>query len=150
MFERRAFLRWATAIGGVLSGVLAGAPALRAFLSPTFRRRREEKWIRMGEVDQFDPDVPNKIDFVDAVSDAWVETRRLRSVWVYTSDGENFRVYGARKVWRQLRRDDLALRLLLCDVARGDAILGFGLLRLDGFGRRGVLRRDARRGHGRP
>jgi menaquinol-cytochrome c reductase iron-sulfur subunit len=93
---RRAFLRWATAIGGALSALLAGIPAARAFLSPTFRRRREEKWIRLGEVDQFDPEVPNKVDFVDAVNDAWVETRRLRSVWIYTEDGEAFRVYNGR------------------------------------------------------
>ena len=28
---RRAFLKWATAVGGALSGLLAGVPALRAF-----------------------------------------------------------------------------------------------------------------------
>jgi len=93
---RRKFLRWATAIGGVFSAFLAGVPAARAFLSPTFRRTREEKWIRLGEVDQFDPDLPTKVDFVDAVHDAWVESRRLRSVWIYTEDGEAFRVYNGR------------------------------------------------------
>lgn len=93
---RRTFLRWATAIGGALSAFLAGIPAARAFLSPTFRHTREEKWIRLGEVDQFDPDVPTKVDFVDAVHDAWVESRRLRSVWIYTEDGETFRVYNGR------------------------------------------------------
>jgi menaquinol-cytochrome c reductase iron-sulfur subunit len=93
---RRAFLRWATAIGGAASALLAGVPALRAFLSPTFRHSRPEKWIRLGEVDQFDPDVPTKVDFVDAVRDAWVETRRLRNVWIYTPDGETFRVYNGR------------------------------------------------------
>ena len=93
---RRTFLRWATAIGGALSAFLAGIPAARAFLSPTFRHTREEKWIRLGEVDQFDPDVPTKVDFVDTVNDAWVEARRLRSVWIHTSDAENFRVYNGR------------------------------------------------------
>ncbi|HEV2671335.1 MAG TPA: ubiquinol-cytochrome c reductase iron-sulfur subunit [Gemmatimonadales bacterium] len=93
---RRAFLRWATGIGGAASALLAGVPALRAFLSPTFRHSRQEKWIRLGEVDQFDADVPTKVDFVDAVNDAWVETRRLRNVWIYTADGENFRVYNGR------------------------------------------------------
>ena len=93
---RRAFLKWATAIGGFLSGLLAGAPTLRAFFSPTFRHERAEKWIRLGEVDQFDPEVPTKIDFVDTVTDAWVETRRLRNVWVYTEDGEQFTVYNGR------------------------------------------------------
>ncbi len=93
---RRAFLRWATGLGGFFSALLAGVPALRAFLSPTFRHKRQEKWIRLGEVDQFDPEVPTKVDFVDTVNDAWVETRRLRNVWIYTEDGEHFTVYNGR------------------------------------------------------
>lgn len=93
---RRAFLKWATGVGGVLSAVLTGVPAFRAFLSPTFRHKRQEKWIRLGEVDQFDPEVPTKVDFVDTVTDAWVEARRLRSVWIYTADGEQFTVYNGR------------------------------------------------------
>jgi menaquinol-cytochrome c reductase iron-sulfur subunit len=93
---RRRFLKWATAVGGFFSALLAGVPALRAFLSPTFRRQREEKWIRLGEVDAFDLDVPVKVDFVDAAQDAWVESRRLRNVWVYTEDGETFTIYNGR------------------------------------------------------
>lgn len=93
---RRAFLKWATGVGGFVSALLAGVPALRAFLSPTFRHTRQEKWIRLGEVDQFDPEVPTKVDFVDTVNDAWVEGRRLRSVWIYTEDGEHFTVYNGR------------------------------------------------------
>lgn len=93
---RRTFLKWATAVGGVLSTTLAGIPALRAFLSPAFRQRRQEKWIKLGEVDAFDPEVPIKVDFVDTVNDAWVATRRLRNVWVYTEDGEQFKVYNGR------------------------------------------------------
>jgi Rieske Fe-S protein len=93
---RRAFLKWATGVGGFVSALLAGIPAARAFLSPTFRHARQEKWIRLGEVDQFDPEVPTKVDFVDTVSDAWVEGRRLRNVWIYTADNENFTVYNGR------------------------------------------------------
>lgn len=93
---RRRFLRWATAVGGSISALLAGVPALRAFLSPAFRRSRVEKWIKLGDVDQFDPNVPTKVDFVDAVNDAWVEARRLRNVWIYTEDGEHFTVYNGR------------------------------------------------------
>ncbi len=93
---RRAFLKWATVVGGFLSALLAGVPAARAFLSPAFRHKRSEKWVRLGEVDQFDPDVPTKVDFVDSANDAWVETRRLRNVWIYTADGEHFTVYNGR------------------------------------------------------
>jgi len=93
---RRAFLKWATAIGGALSAMLAGVPALRAFLSPTFRHLRQEKWIPLGEAGAFDLGIPVKVDFVDSANDAWVETRRLRNVWVYTEDGETFTVYNGR------------------------------------------------------
>jgi Rieske Fe-S protein len=93
---RRTFLKWATAVGGALSAALAGIPAARAFLSPAFRRPREETWIKLGEVDAFDTETPTKVDFVDTVNDAWVATRRLRSVWVYTEDGETFKVYNGR------------------------------------------------------
>lgn len=93
---RRAFLKWATALGGFFSTMLAGVPALRAFLSPTFRRERKEKWIQIGDTAAFDINVPIKVDFVDTATDAWVEIRRLRNVWVYTEDGENFIVYNGR------------------------------------------------------
>ena len=93
---RRAFLRWATAIGGFFSTLLAGIPAARAFLSPSFKKTHQEKWIRLGEVDQFDRGVPTKIDFVDSGNDAWIETRRLRNVWIFTQDGEQFTVYNGR------------------------------------------------------
>ncbi|HUL49190.1 MAG TPA: ubiquinol-cytochrome c reductase iron-sulfur subunit [Gemmatimonadales bacterium] len=93
---RRRFLRWATAIGGSFALLAAFVPSLRAFLSPAFRRKRSEKWIRLGSVDQFDTTLPTKVDFVDTENDAWVETRRLRNVWIYTPDGEHFTVYNGR------------------------------------------------------
>jgi Rieske Fe-S protein len=61
-----------------------------------FRHKRSEKWVRLGEVEQFDPKVPIKVDFVDTANDAWVETRRLRNVWIYTPDGQHFQVYNGR------------------------------------------------------
>jgi len=93
---RRAFLRWVAALGGGLVALLAGVPALRAFLSPGVRRAAAATWIKVGEADLFEPDVPTKVDFVETVTDAWVENRILRSVWVYTDDGENFTVYSGR------------------------------------------------------
>lgn len=93
---RRAFLKWATAVGGFVAALLAGVPAARAFLSPVFGQKRPEKWVRLGEVGQFDTEVPTKLEFVDTANDAWVETRRLRNVWIYTLDGEHFTVYNGR------------------------------------------------------
>ncbi|HMA44669.1 MAG TPA: ubiquinol-cytochrome c reductase iron-sulfur subunit [Gemmatimonadales bacterium] len=93
---RRTFLRWATGVGAVVSAALAGLPAVRAFFSPVYRRPKRTTWVRLGEADQFEPDIPTKVDFVATVTDAWVENRVLRSVWVYTHDGENFIVYNGR------------------------------------------------------
>lgn len=93
---RRTFLKWATAIGSGLIGVLAGIPALRVFLSPAFRRGTETRWIKIGEADLFDPDIPTQVSFGETINDAWVQNRVLRNVWVYTSDGENFIVYNGR------------------------------------------------------
>jgi quinol---cytochrome c reductase iron-sulfur subunit, bacillus type len=94
--SRRTFLRWATSVGALLSAAIAGLPSLRAFLSPAYRRVKDVNWVKLGEADLFDVDVPTKVDFVQTVTDAWVEYRVLRSVWVYTRDNEAFTVYNGR------------------------------------------------------
>jgi len=93
---RRAFLKWAAGVSALLSAALAGVPALRAFLSPTFRRTTSDTWIKLGDVNAFDLDIPTKVDFVQTVTDAWLEKRQLRNVWIYTEDGEKFTVYSGR------------------------------------------------------
>lgn len=90
---RRAFLRWASALGALIPAVLVGYPALRAFLSPAFRRAEGERWIKLVEVEQVEAGVPIRFDFSETISDAWVETRVLRGVWIYTEDGKTFMVY---------------------------------------------------------
>lgn len=93
---RRAFLKWAAMIGSLFSGVLVGFPALRAFLSPVFRAPAAKRWIKAGEVDQIEMGVPTRFDFAETVNDAWVETRALRGVWIYTEDGTEFIVYNGQ------------------------------------------------------
>ncbi len=93
---RRKFLKWATGASALLSAALAGVPVLRAFVSPAFRSPTSETWIKLGDVETFDLDIPTKVDFVETVTDAWVENRVLRGVWVYTADGEHFTVYSGR------------------------------------------------------
>jgi Rieske Fe-S protein len=81
------------AIGALASAVLTGVPAARAFLSPTRQRTQPKRWIKLGEVDQIETGVPTRFDFVETANDAWVETRVLRGVWIFTEDGERFTVY---------------------------------------------------------
>ncbi len=94
--SRRSFLRLATAVAGTVSAALAGIPALTAFVSPLFRARRVGTWVKLGDADGFETGTPNKKDFAQTVQDAWVETRSLQSVWVYTDDDKAFTIFDAR------------------------------------------------------
>lgn len=90
---RRSFFRWATALGAFLTAGLVGIPSLRAFVSPAFRRPKKVRWIPLGEADQIEAGVPVRFDFAETINDAWVETRALRGVWIYTEDNQTFTVY---------------------------------------------------------
>lgn len=90
---RRAFLKWATAAGSLVSAALVGIPSLRAFFSPAFRPPEPLRWIKLVEVEQMEPGVPVRFDFTETARDAWVEARVQRGVWIYTDDGKTFTVY---------------------------------------------------------
>jgi menaquinol-cytochrome c reductase iron-sulfur subunit len=94
--SRRTFLKAASVLVGTLTGLLAGIPALIAFAAPLFRPKRTAAWIKLGDAGDFDTGVPNKKDIAQTVQDAWVETRSMVSVWVYTDDGKTFTIYDAR------------------------------------------------------
>lgn len=93
---RRRFLKWATAVSSLAAAALAGVPVVRAFVSPAFRKPVKMRWIKLGEADLFDLGTPTKVDFAETIEDAWVEEQALRSVWVYSDDGEAFTVYNGR------------------------------------------------------
>jgi menaquinol-cytochrome c reductase iron-sulfur subunit len=91
---RRSFLRWVSGLGAAFIAVIVGVPSLSAFLSPAFKKRIPARWLRVADdVSTLDVGTPIKIDFVEATSDAWVESRVLRTVWLYTEDGESFTAF---------------------------------------------------------
>lgn len=90
---RRRFFRIASAISASISGLLLGIPAARAFLTPAFKRRATGGWTRVANADLVEIDAPVKVDFVEPASDAWIQTRRLRTVWLRTEDGEAFTAF---------------------------------------------------------
>jgi quinol---cytochrome c reductase iron-sulfur subunit, bacillus type len=94
--KRGSFLKLISAIGSGILGLALGVPAVATFLSPVFKKRRADAWVALGEAEFFDWDVPIRIDIPQTVQDAWVESRILRSVWIYTQDGEDFTVYNGR------------------------------------------------------
>ena len=91
--HRRRFLRWASALGAALSAAMVGIPSLAAFFTPGFARPRPKAWLKVADADKLDIGTPVKVDFVEEVNDAWVESRALRTVWLYTDDGESFTAF---------------------------------------------------------
>ncbi len=92
--HRRTFLRRVSGVGAALAAAVLGIPAIRAFASPGFRKPGKEDWVKVADdVSTLDIGTPIKLDFVEATSDAWIESRSLRSVWVFTEDGQKFIAY---------------------------------------------------------
>ena len=87
---RRTALQWLSAGAAALVGAVVGIPPLVAFLSPGRRTAGAEQWLKVAEADQVEIGAPVSIVFVEPVNDAWVESRALRNVWLYTDDGERF------------------------------------------------------------
>ncbi len=79
----------------MLSAALVGLPSLRVFLGPLAPKDKKTNWIKLGEVDQIEAGVPTRFDFTESINDAWVETRALRGVWIYTDDNAKLTVYNA-------------------------------------------------------
>ncbi|HSL72030.1 MAG TPA: ubiquinol-cytochrome c reductase iron-sulfur subunit [Longimicrobiales bacterium] len=96
IIERRTFFKWMSAIGGTIAGAMATVPALSAFMSPAFQPVQKLSWVKIGEAALFDIGVPDRVDFAETGKDAWVTTRTVRSVWVYTEDGEHFTAYNGK------------------------------------------------------
>ncbi len=94
VMRRRRFLAWASGIGAAIAATVIGTPALAAFLAPALRKVSPKSWVKVADdISTLDVGVPIKVDFVEAVNDAWVESRALRSVWLYTEDGAKFTAY---------------------------------------------------------
>jgi quinol---cytochrome c reductase iron-sulfur subunit, bacillus type len=91
---RRRFLSRLSGLGAAVYAALVGVPALRAFLSPVRSAVGGDNWVKVADdIALIDLDVPVRLDFVELTNDAWVESRTLNAVWVYTPDGEKFKAY---------------------------------------------------------
>jgi len=91
---RRAFLRRVSAAGAAISAVMVGVPVLRAFVSPALQRPKPDVWIKVADdIALLDVGTPVRVTFVQTVQDAWLESRALNGVWLFTEDGEKFKAY---------------------------------------------------------
>lgn len=91
---RRSFLKRVSALGALLSASLVSIPVLRAIFSPVSRPAAGANWVKVADdTALLDIGVPIRVNFVQTVQDAWIETRNLSGVWLYTEDGEKFKAY---------------------------------------------------------
>jgi menaquinol-cytochrome c reductase iron-sulfur subunit len=91
---RRRFLRWVSGIGAAIGGVLVGVPALRAFISPILPTPKTDDWVKVADdIALLDVGTPVRVNFVQSTVDAWLESRTLNGVWLYTEDGAKFKAY---------------------------------------------------------
>ena len=95
--ERRRFLARVSALGALLGAALLSVPVLRAIVPPAARKARGGNWVKVADdTALLDIGVPIRVNFVQTIEDAWVESRSLNGVWLYTADGEKFKAYNGR------------------------------------------------------
>jgi Rieske Fe-S protein len=83
-----------SALGAAVSAALVGFPALRAFVSPVLPSPRKDNWVKVADdTALLDVGVPVRVNFVQSSTDAWLESRTLNGVWLYTEDGAKFKAY---------------------------------------------------------
>lgn len=91
---RRGFLKRLSALGAVISAGLVSVPVIRAIFSPASQAAGRGNWVKVADdTALLDIGVPIRVNFVQTVQDAWIETRTLNGVWLYTDDGEKFKAY---------------------------------------------------------
>lgn len=91
---RRGFLKRLSALGAVISAALVSVPVVRAIFSPASQAAGTGNWVKVADdTALLDIGVPIRVNFVQTVQDAWIETRTLNGVWLYTDDGEKFKAY---------------------------------------------------------
>ena len=91
---RRGFLIKVSVAGAAVSGALVGIPVVGALVSPTLPQPHTDGWVKVADdIALLDVGVPVRVNFVQAQQDAWVESRTLSGVWLYTEDGDKFKAY---------------------------------------------------------
>lgn len=95
--DRRGFLHKVSTVSAGITALAVGIPAAAAFVSPALPQKPLDDWIKVADdVALLDVGEPVRVNFVKTDQDAWIETRTLNSVWLFTEDGEKFKAYNAK------------------------------------------------------
>ena len=80
--------------GAAIVTFLVGIPVVGAIVAPALPKKKADNWIKIADdTAVLDIGVPVRVDFVQTQDDAWVESRAVMSVWLFTEDGETFKAY---------------------------------------------------------
>ena len=91
---RRGFMRLISGAGAAILAALVGVPVIGALISPALQKPKADTWIKVADdTALLDIGVPVRMEFVQTQDDAWIESRALLSVWLYTEDGDKFKAY---------------------------------------------------------
>ncbi len=94
---RRGFLQMISGIGAALSAAVVGFPVVRAFVSPSLPVPPKDDWIKVADdTALLDVGVPIRLNFVVSEQDAWIESRQVKGVWLFSEDGTKFKAYSGR------------------------------------------------------
>lgn len=97
MIDRRGFLNRVSTVSAGITALAVGIPAASAFVSPALPKKPVDDWIKVADdVALLDVGEPIRVNFVKTDQDAWIETRTLNGVWLYSEDGEKFKAYNAK------------------------------------------------------
>lgn len=91
---RRGFLQWVSVISGAIGATLIGLPVVRSFISPILPKPEPDSWVKVADdIATLDVGVPIRLNFVMTRQDAWLESRALNGVWLFTEDGKKFKAF---------------------------------------------------------
>lgn len=86
---RRGFLKLTALVVGIL-GAMVAIPLVPFFAAPILRSGREEHWVPIGPVDEFD-DTPRPVEYPYPHTDGWYTSGEVRQVVVGKAGGQ-FRI----------------------------------------------------------
>jgi menaquinol-cytochrome c reductase iron-sulfur subunit len=94
---RRRFLKIVSGIGAAVSAVLIGFPVVRAFVTPAMAAKPKDDWIKVtDDTALLDVGTPVRLSVVVSEQDAWIESRSIKTVWLFSEDGEKWKAYNGR------------------------------------------------------
>lgn len=89
--SRREFMDRSIKMIGAFFTLTLGVPAVGYLISPAIQQQAGE-WVRLARISQVEPGVPTMFTVTIDKTTGWVRSEVASSYFVYTEDGEEFKV----------------------------------------------------------